>query len=100
MKCFICGSAVEPWAGGGGYGNNPAPVANLALDLLDAATDQLKRFADDAAVRNVIDLIDDMPLRACRWCNENVVIPVRLKSAGQPGLATAYPSIVKQTDQQ
>ena len=48
-SCSICGGPVEPWPGGKGYGHNPWP-----------------------ARPNIED-------RCCDWCNNAVVIPVRLK---------------------
>jgi hypothetical protein len=53
-KCIICGNQVEAWPGGGGYGHNPDPVA--------------MRFNKDGSAK------------ACNWCNEHVVIPVRLRA--------------------
>lgn len=50
--CCICGLEVEPWVGGGGYGHNPAPVYPTEGNL------------------------------ACNWCDENVVVPVRLHRSG------------------
>lgn len=59
MECSICHGPVEPWPGTKddgepfGYGNNPMPVASL-----------------------------DVEDRCCRWCNEHVVIPIRLRQVG------------------
>ena len=53
--CVICTGPVEAWPGPAptkgerGYGNNPEPWPSKPED------------------------------RACRWCNEHIVIPVRLR---------------------
>lgn len=60
--CIICLDPVEPWPGDAeakpvGYGHNPEPWP--------------------------VD--EDAPWytqRACNWCNENIVLPVRFRRAG------------------
>lgn len=52
-ECCICGSDCESWPGGSGYGNNPEPVP----------------------------IRPDSSGRCCRWCNEHIVIPLRLRMA-------------------
>lgn len=54
--CVLCGALCEPWPDGdppGGYGNNPAPLA------------------EDT---------DEHPQRCCDTCNITKVIPARLRS--------------------
>lgn len=58
MDCVICKREVEAWPGGGGYGHNPAP-----WPLSPSSKDE------DA-------------FRCCNWCNENIVIPLRMRMAG------------------
>jgi hypothetical protein len=57
MDCIICGNPVEPWPGGGGYGNSPAPWPNMAAARL---------------------MMDADEYRCCDTCNATVVIPLRL----------------------
>lgn len=58
VLCILCQHPVEPWPGGDGFGNNPDPL------------------------RSVEDNDRDSEGRACRWCNENIIIPVRLRRTG------------------
>lgn len=56
MKCVICNGEVEAWPGGHGFGNNPDPWPRSP------------RGGD----------IPDEEFRCCKWCNENIVILMRL----------------------
>lgn len=49
VYCCICNGIVEPWPGGYGWGHNPEPV----------------KSSDDG--------------RACNWCNNNVILAVRIR---------------------
>lgn len=99
MKCIICGEPVEQWPGGGGYGHNPDPVSSIEAAARISAVIQNHPVGAEVTPDEV-DLVTGIVAqaiegRACNWCNENVVIPVRLRRAGSTAAATAYPSIVK-----
>lgn len=57
MECVICGTEMEPWPGGSGYGNNPDPWPTPQA----------------AAI-----MYDSERYRCCDDCNALYVIPLRL----------------------
>jgi hypothetical protein len=63
MKCVICHGEVEEWPGGGGFGNNPDPWPR-----------------DDMLRERIRMNVGDDNFRCCRWCNQNIIVPLRLGS--------------------
>jgi hypothetical protein len=88
-KCCICNAPLDPWPGGGGFGHNPDPV--IGMEALVAIANMKADF--DYAPKMAMTALDGG--RCCDWCNNNVVIPVRLARAGNRQLATAYPSATR-----
>jgi len=77
--CAICRRPVEEWDGGGGYGHNPDPVGGTSVLYA------IKSVLDTDQAHLVSDLVTTaLDERACNWCNQTVVIPVRLRMAGFP----------------